>query len=136
MTMNLLLGLKRRNADPVLTVRILKDILKIFRKWDAAMSSKQTLSKPIANQIAFRYRAIDSATGITRETAKRLAKQLGVDETQVIHLALHQLAVKTLPQYESDNGPLTATQLRQIGKSVPQSAKCSLRSSLFDTEAA
>ena len=35
-------------------------------------------------QIAFRYRPRDSATGVTRTTAKRLAEVLGVDETQVI----------------------------------------------------
>jgi len=39
-------------------------------------------------QIAFRYRLVDSASGVTRETAKRLAKQLGMDETQAIHHVL------------------------------------------------
>ena len=84
-----------------------------------------------ANQIPFRYRAADSATGVTRDTAKRLAERLGVDETQAIHLALHDMAVKLLPQYEADEGPLTATQMRQIRKRVPQGTKRSVRSSLF-----
>ena len=88
----------------------------------------------VTNQIAFRYRAVDSATGVTRDTAKRLAEQLGVDETQAIHRALHELALKVLPQYEADDGPLTATQLRQIKKRVPQGSKRSVRSSLFDSE--
>jgi len=88
------------------------------------------------NQIAFRYRAIDSATGVSRETAKRLAAQLGVDETQAIHQALHELAVRVLPQYEQDDGPLTAAQVRQIKKLVPQGAKRSVRSSLIETESA
>jgi hypothetical protein len=88
----------------------------------------------VTNQIAFRYRAVDSATGVTRATAKRLAEQLGVDETQAIHRALHELALKVLPQYEADDGPLTATQLRQIKKRVPQGIKRSVRSSLFDTD--
>ena len=35
----------------------------------------------INNQITFGYRTADRATGITRATAKRLADQLGVDET-------------------------------------------------------
>ena len=83
------------------------------------------------DQIAFRYRTIDSATGITRETAKKLAARLGVDETQAIHHALRELAVKLLPQYEADSGPLTAAQLRQIKKQVPQGGKRSVRSSLF-----
>lgn len=86
------------------------------------------------NQIAFRYRAVDSATGVSRKTAKRLAEQLGVDETQAIHRALRDLAVKVLPQYEQDDGPLTAAQARQIKKRVPQGTKRSVRSSLIETE--
>lgn len=89
-----------------------------------------------ANQIAFRYRATDSATGVTRGTAKRLAEYLGVDETQAIHRALHELAVRVLPQYEADDGPLTAAQVRQIRKRAPQDEKRMVRSSLFDTETA
>ena len=88
------------------------------------------------NQIAFRYRAIDSATGVSRKTAKRLAAQLGMDETQAIHQALHDLAVRVLPQYERDDGPLTAAQARQIKKLAPQGAKRSVRSSLIETESA
>jgi hypothetical protein len=87
-----------------------------------------------AQQIAFRYRTIDSTTGVTRETAKRLAERLGVDETQAIHLALHEMAVKLLPQYAADDGPLTAAQIRQIKKQVPQNKKRSVRSSLFEVE--
>jgi len=89
-----------------------------------------------ADQIAFRYRSINSATGVTRDTAKRLAERLGVDETQAIHLALHEMAVKLLPQYEADDGALTAAQLRQIKRRAPQGKKASLRSSLFDVETA
>lgn len=89
-----------------------------------------------ADQIAFRYRTIDSSTGVTRETAKRLAERLGVDETQAIHIALHTMAVKLLPQYEADGGALTAAQVRQIKKRVPQDKKRSVRSSLFEVEAA
>lgn len=89
-----------------------------------------------ANQIAFRYRSTDSAAGVTRETAKRLADYLGVDETQAIHRALHELAVRVLPQYEADDGPLTAAQVRQIKKRAPQGEKRSVRTSLFDVETA
>ena len=88
------------------------------------------------SQIAFRYRAVDGATGVTRKTAKKLAERLGVDETQAIHHALRELAVKLLPQYEADDGPLTAAQLRQIKRRVPQGAKRSVRSKLFEAETA
>ena len=93
-------------------------------------------ARSTADQIAFRYRPADSTTGVTRDTAKRLAERLGVDETQAIHLALHDMAVKLLPQYEADEGPLTAAQLRQIKKRVPQGKKKSVRSSLFDVKPA
>lgn len=93
-------------------------------------------ARTTARQIAFRYRAVDSATGVTRETAKRLAERLGVDETQAIHQALHELAVRVLPQYEADDGLLTAAQVRQIKKRAPQGGKRSVRSSLFDPETA
>ena len=89
-------------------------------------------SKSSVDQIAFRYRSADSTNGVTRETAKRLAKRLGVDETQAIHQALHDLAVKVLPQYPADDAPLSAAQLRQIKKRVPQNIKRSVRSSLIE----
>lgn len=92
--------------------------------------------KALAPQIPFRYRSVDSPTGVTRQTAKRLAEALGVDETQALHMALYQLALRVLPQYEPDDGPLTAAQVRQIKKAVPVAKKKSVRSSLFETEAA
>ena len=85
-------------------------------------------------QIAFRYRPQDSATGVTRTTAKRLADVLGVDETQVIHLALHAMATQLLPQYEPDDGALTKTQLNQLKKSAPKAKGGTIRSSLFEYE--
>jgi len=91
-------------------------------------------ARTTANQIAFRYRTTDSATGVTRETAKHLAEILGVDETQAIHQALHELAIKLLPQYEADDGPLTVAQVRQIKKLVTQGTKRSVRSSLVEAE--
>ena len=85
-------------------------------------------------QIAFRYRPQDSATGVTRTTAKRLAEVLGVDETQVIHLALHELAAKVLPQYDADEGSLTNAQVSQVKKSAPKAKGSQVRSSLFEIE--
>ena len=46
------------------------------------------------------------------------------------------MAVKLLPQYEADDGPLTAAQVRQIKKRAPQGKKKSVRSSLFDVDLA
>lgn len=94
-------------------------------------------SKALSMQIPFRYRNFDSPTGVTRNTAKLLAEKLGVDETQALHIALHELAVRILPQYESDDGPLNASQIRQIKKIASVSAKQkSVRSSLFPNKTA
>ena len=90
--------------------------------------------KAATAQIAFRYRPHDSATGVTRTTAKRLAEVLGVDETQVIHMALHELATKFLPQYEADEGALTKAQRKQIKESAPKAKGGTIRSSLFGSE--
>lgn len=90
-------------------------------------------AKRSSDQLAFRYRPADSAAGVTRSTAQRLANALGVDETQAIHLALHEMAVRVLPQYEADNGPLTEAQLRQIRKLAGKVDTSHVRSSLFDT---
>ena len=99
-------------------------------------ASSKAIPKRISAQIAFRYRTKDSATGVTRATAKRLTKALGVDETQVIHLALQELAAKVLPRYKADEGPLTQAQIHQVEKSAPKAKGGRIRSSLFGTTVA
>ena len=96
-----------------------------------AKPSSTRRKKPPAAGILLRYREKDSALGISRDTATRLAESLGVSETQVIHVALAQLARQTLPRYEADNGPLTDEQYRAIGKQVPQEGFASTRKRLY-----
>jgi len=54
----------------------------------------------------------------------------------VIHLALHELATKYLPQYVADEGALTKAQLSQVKKSAPKGKGGTIRSSLFEIESA
>ena len=63
----------------------------------------------------------DSETGITLDTADKLceALQLG-SRTEVIHLALAQLARSTLPRYEADDAPVSSDVLAEIRRRVPQ----------------
>jgi len=87
------------------------------------MSAKRTAAKrkPVAGGgILLRYRDRDTTYGVTRKTTTRLARTLGLSETQVVHVALANLARQTLPRYDADNGPLTAEQLAAIDKLVPQ----------------
>jgi hypothetical protein len=74
----------------------------------------------------FCYRTVESASDVTRKAVKRLAKHLGVDETQANHQTLNELAARVLPQYEKDDGPLSAAQVREIKKRVPQGTKRSV----------
>jgi hypothetical protein len=87
--------------------------------------------KPPSSGILLRYRDKDSALGVSRETASRLAETLGVSETQVIHVALAQLARQTLPRYEIDNGPLTDEHYDAIEQQVPQEGFTSKRKRLY-----
>ena len=48
-----------------------------------------------------------------------LADTLGLSETQVVHVALANLARQTLPRYELDDGPLTQAQMDAIDRLQP-----------------
>lgn len=82
----------------------------------------QAKAKNQSTGILLRYRDSDTPYGVSRKTASKLAKTLGLTETQVIHVALARLASQTLPRYEPDEGALTERQARAIRKVVPQGA--------------
>lgn len=75
--------------------------------------------QPAAEGILLRYREKDTAYGVTRKTTARLANTLGLSETQVVHVALANLARQTLPRYELDDGPLTEAQKDAIDRLQP-----------------
>jgi len=52
-----------------------------------------------------------------------------------IHLALHEMAVRLLPQYSPDEGPLTATKLRQVRRLVGKLRKGPVRLTLVEVDA-
>ena len=86
------------------------------------MATKRTSAKrkqPTPSGILLRYREKDTAYGVTRKTTTRLANTLGLSETQVVHVALANLARQTLPRYELDDGPLTEEQMDAIDRLQP-----------------
>jgi hypothetical protein len=83
------------------------------------------------DKLLLRFRPSDNRLGVTRETVSRLAEELGLNETQVIHYALKRLATDLLPAYEPDGGALTARELRTISKLAGGRRGKSIRSSLF-----
>ena len=97
------------------------------------MSAKRspTRRKPSAAEgILLRYRDRDTAYGVTRKTTAKLAETLGLSETQVVHVALANLARQTLPRYEADNGPLTKEQMDAIRRLQPP-GRMKVKASLF-----
>ena len=93
-------------------------------------ATKTAKPRKPASAVLLRYRDTDSAFGVSRNTATRLAETLGLSETQVIHVALAQFARQNLPAYEPDDGPLTDEQYREIEKLVPQ-GRMKVTKSLF-----
>jgi hypothetical protein len=87
-----------------------------------------------SENLLVKFRSKDTQFGVTRGTVKALAKELDVNETQVIHMALSKLASDVLPAYELDDGPLTAKQVAAIRQDVEKHfprGKLISRESLF-----
>jgi hypothetical protein len=101
------------------------------------MSTKATKRSPTKRKqsttegILLRYRDKDTPFGVTRKTTTKLAETLGLSETQVVHVALANLAKQTLPRYEVDSGPLTEQQMDDIRKLVPQTVFVGSKKRLF-----
>ncbi|MCF8169429.1 MAG: hypothetical protein K9K38_01235 [Rhodoferax sp.] len=74
----------------------------------------------VAKNLLVKFRSRDTQFGVTRETVKALAKELDVNETQVIHMALSRFATDVLPAYAPDDGPLTSKQVRGLRKDATE----------------
>lgn len=90
----------------------------------ASPRKPRTTAVPAAEpgrKILLKFLAQDSDVGVTLDTADKLraALQLG-SRTEVIHLALAQLARSTLPRYEADDAPVSNEVLAEIRRRVPQ----------------
>ena len=75
----------------------------------------------VADSLLLKFRSKNTRFGVTRDTVKALASVLDVTETQLVHIALSKLAEETLPSYEPDDGPLTASQLASVRKAAKSS---------------
>ena len=74
---------------------------------------------PAASEnLLVKFRSKNTQFGVSRETVKALARELDVNETQVIHMALSKFASDVLPAYELDDGPLTAKQIKALRNDV------------------
>lgn len=88
----------------------------------------------VSENLLVKFRSKDSQFGVTRKTVKALAKELDVNETQAIHMALSKFAAEVLPAYAPDDGPLTARQIAALRKDAEKhmpKGKTVSRESLF-----
>ena len=94
----------------------------IFIIWNNSMPATPSRSSATRQRqgMVFRFRDTDTRFGVSRRTTARLAKQLGMTETEVIHFAIAQLAREQLPAYEPDDAALSSKQLDRIKKLEPQ----------------
>lgn len=77
------------------------------------------------------FRSKDGLFGVTRGTMRKLATELNLKETQVVHVALRRLADSVLPAYEPDDGPLGAERLATIRRLAGRQEVKSVSSTLL-----
>jgi hypothetical protein len=70
-----------------------------FVEWDTKAAARERREKSAkrlssSEEVTFHYCEADRAPGVTRQTVQRLATQIGIDENQVIHQALYELATR------------------------------------------
>lgn len=102
-------------------------------KRSGALTSKSAAvktSRAEGEKLLVRFRSKDGLLGVSRGTVRKLAEELHLKETQVVHFALRRLADSVLPAYEPDDGPLSPEQLavlrRLAGRQDVQSVSSTL----------
>lgn len=78
-----------------------------------------------------RYREKDTMYGVTKNTARRLARLHGLNETQLLHSLLAQAAARDLPRYQPDDGPISDAAWKQVMAHAPKKLG-KVRSSIID----
>lgn len=69
-----------------------------------------TPTRTAPKKFLFQLRSVDNEFGVSEETFARLMAELSLNQTELVHKALRNLAKEVLPAYEQDDGPLTEAQ--------------------------
>ncbi|WP_225789612.1 hypothetical protein [Pseudomonas sp. Marseille-P8916] len=67
-----------------------------------------------AETFLVRLRPQDTPSGVSLSTIEMLMSQTGLNRTDVVHLALRELANRWLPKYEEDDGQLSDAHYQAI----------------------
>lgn len=68
------------------------------------------------SSLLLKFRTRDGQFGVTRQTVKAMAARFDLSEAEILHLALPRMAKEELPGYEADDGPLSARDVKALGK--------------------
>jgi hypothetical protein len=68
------------------------------------------------SSLLLKFRTRDTQFGVTRQTVKAMAARFDLSETEIVHMALSRMAKEELPAYEADDGPLSARDIKALGK--------------------
>jgi hypothetical protein len=94
-------------------------------------SRPKTARRDPGEKLLVSFRSKDGLLGVTRDTVRKLAAELNLEDTQVVHFALKRLAESVLPAYEPDGGPLTAEQLATVRRLAGRQEILSMGSTLL-----
>ena len=87
--------------------------------------------KSVSNTLPVRFQARDALTRVSRESLKKIAKELGFNESQTVHFALAKLRDELLARSTTDEtDDITPAQLAAIRRAAPK-AKGKIISSLI-----
>jgi len=75
-----------------------------------------TPTRTAPKKFLFQLRSVDNEFGVSEETFARLMAELSLNQTELVHKALRNLAKEVLPAYEQDDGPLTEAQNNAVRK--------------------
>lgn len=65
-----------------------------------------TTATAAPKKFLIQLRVVDNEYGVSEETFSRMMDELSLNQTELVHKALRNLAREILPAYEMDNGPL------------------------------
>jgi len=69
-----------------------------------------TPTRTAPKKFLFQLRSVDNEFGVSEETFARLMAELSLNQTELVHKALRNLAKEVLPAYQQDDGPLSDAQ--------------------------
>jgi len=75
-----------------------------------------TPTRTAPKKFLFQLRSVDNEFGVSEETFARLMAELSLNQTELVHKALRNLAKEVLPAYQQDDGPLTDAQHAAVKK--------------------